>query len=187
MTFKNVEELSVWLNENGVDTAEWGQAGSKTAESLYQEIQAGETLLTGPPLRRVVQVVEVVARQGEYMLMEAAQEMGDGRIRQRQQLPAEKIKPGEEPFQAGQRCLWEEVGVPPENVQFLSATLQGKYERPSPSYPGLITQYTVMRVETAVTHLPIHDFWHDNAAHTHGDPVRRHLWTWVAGKMRNEK
>ncbi|MCP4360279.1 MAG: NUDIX domain-containing protein [Chloroflexi bacterium] len=179
--FENLEALEKWLQEKGIDTAVWGQANSKTAADLWQEIAAGETILNGDPMRRRVNVVEVIVYQGAQMLIEAAQELADGRTRQRRLPPSEKIKPGEDILQAARRCLWEEVNISEQNILSISQS-EGKrcHERPSPSYPGLITHYTVYRVETAVTNLPTHNFWHTNVAHTANDPVKRHLWVWVS-------
>lgn len=178
--FETPSQLAAWLAEHGVDTAVWGQSSHKSITDLWQEIEAGESVLQAGPVRRLVRVAEVIVRQGDRMLVEMAQELADGRIRQRHLPPSEKIKPDEDVVQAARRCLAEEVGLPPAQVEVLSITALP--ERPavsSPSYPGLMTRYAVYRVETAVTGLPAAPFWHENQAASAHDPVKRHRWDWA--------
>lgn len=178
--FTNITELAAWLAEHEIDTAVWGQENSKTIANLWQEIQLGETRLQSNPPRRLVQVVEVIVQREDQMLIEAAQELADGRMRQRRLPPSEKFKPGEDAHQAALRCLQEEVAIPAEAVQILNISPAPRYnEQNSRSYPGLITRYAVFRVQTAVPNLPTIPFTIQNNAQTQHDPIRAHHWAWA--------
>ncbi|NJN54935.1 MAG: NUDIX hydrolase [Anaerolineae bacterium] len=113
-------ELKEWLQVGGVDTAVWGQHGNKTAADLWGELQQGDCLLQGMPPMRIVRVVQVIIQQEGKVLMEGAQEWADGRVRNRNFLPSEKMKPGEPPAAAALRCLWEELGIAAPQVIILS-------------------------------------------------------------------
>ena len=51
--------------------------------------------------------------------------------------------------------------------------------RPSWSYPGLLGQYTIHRVEVQVDDLPQESFWTAETSLENDPTVRRHLWAWV--------
>ncbi len=172
-------ELAAWLATNGIDTAQWGAAGTKRIADLGQEISRGESVLTTDPPTRNVTLVQVILRRGDEVLLELAQEMRDGQVRHRQQPPSEKLIAGEEALSAAGRCLLEEVGLTADQVTRLA--LSGPphvSEVDSPSYPGLPTRYTVYRVEATADGLPDDDFWHDNHGAGDSDPVLRHQWGW---------
>ena len=176
---QTLAELTVWLEQAGIDLTLWGEDGAKTAVHLHRELEVGDCELLDNPPRRVVQVVELlIAREG-MQLMEVAQEMANGRLRHRNLPPAEKMKMGESVEAAAIRCAEEELGVEKTAVSIIDDThRQKETERMSPSYPGLLSQYTVHSVKTAVCNLPNGDFWVDNGSFTEGDPVRRHQWGW---------
>ncbi|VAW39767.1 hypothetical protein MNBD_CHLOROFLEXI01-1027 [hydrothermal vent metagenome] len=177
--FVNIDELATWLNKHGVRYDEWEQKSSKSLDNLWQELEAGEVCLEDNPPLRVVDVVQIVIRQGEQILVEAEQEFFNGQRRFRNQPPAEKIKPGETVFDAARRCLQEEIGVPPEDV-VLNPDSHQEYQSNtnSISYPGLPSQYNFHLLEAAVSGLPNDDFWHENSADGKIDPVKRHRWGW---------
>lgn len=173
------EELRAWLTAVHIPTTNWGQNGSKTVTALWQEIVSGETVLQTEPPQRQVQIVEIVIRHGDQVLIEAAQELGDGQMRLREILPAEKMKAGEDMETAVLRGLQEELGITSENVTILKDSYeQHQTHKDSPSYPGLLTHYTRHRLTVHVPGLPEHDFWQDNLSHEQGDPVKRHYWSW---------
>jgi ADP-ribose pyrophosphatase YjhB (NUDIX family) len=177
--FHDEAELSAWLAEKGIDTSKWGIGTAKTVTDLWQELANGDVYIQDDPPLRVVQVTEVVVRKADQVLIEAEQEFGNQHRRFRNRFPSEKMRSGENVQMAALRCLQEELGVEPADVTFLDVPLkQIKQVKESPSYPGLSTQYTFYRVETAVSELPSSDFWRDNKAFGHGDPVRRHRWAW---------
>lgn len=182
MIFESSESLARWLADHDVDVSLWGRDGNKTAVDLWQELQEGDCIMHGPPPVRLVRVVQVIIQQEGQVLIEGAQEMGDGRMRSRNFYPSEKMKPGEPPAAAALRCLQEELGIAPSQVIVLSEASAQTEEGDSPSYPGLKTQYHLVEVVTRIRGLPLQDFWHENTAHALNDPVKRHHWVWVSGR-----
>jgi hypothetical protein len=176
----SLDDLTRWLAARGISTAAWNAGPAKDAADLWREIQAGESRLEDDPPRRVVEVVQVWVRdRAGRVLIEKEQELADGRLRTRNRPPSEKLKPGEDYAKAAARCLVEELGVAqaditlrPESYRRTERTLD------SPSYPGLLTRYTIHEVDAAVRGLPAGDFSRANTAAA--DPVRRHGWTWEA-------
>ncbi|MBX3060936.1 MAG: NUDIX domain-containing protein [Anaerolineae bacterium] len=179
MIFEQSDSLALWLATWGVDMSLWGKDGNKTAVDLWLELHHGDCIMQGPPPLRVVRVVQVVIQQGGKVLIEAAQEMSDGRLRSRRFFPSEKMKPGEPPAAAALRCLHEELGVALEQVVILSEGGAQTEKGDSPSYPGLQTEYHFVEVAARIRGLSDQDFWHENLAHALNDPVKRHHWTWV--------
>lgn len=177
--FADIHALAAWLDEHEINYEAWGQSGSKSLVYLWQEIEAGEVYLQNSPPLRVVDVVQIVIRHEGYILVEAEQEFFNGQRRSRNQPPAEKIKPGETVYEAAQRCLQEELGVPPANVTLhMRSHQQHQTNTNSISYPGLSSQYNFHLLEAAVSGLPDEDFWRENQAGGVGDPVKRHRWAW---------
>ncbi|RMG95269.1 MAG: NUDIX hydrolase [Chloroflexi bacterium] len=178
-TFRNMSQLNDWLLAKGVDTSSWGKNGSKTVTHLWQEYTRGEvSFQDSPPLRRV-NVVQLNIRRDNQVLIEAAQEFCDGRLRHRNQPPSEKMKPGESYIDAALRCCQEELGVSPERVQIIPDTHKIiDVETESISYPGLKTQYTFHIVDATIKNLPESAFWKENEVKDKGDPIRRHYWVW---------
>jgi ADP-ribose pyrophosphatase YjhB (NUDIX family) len=178
--FADPEQLERWLQERGVNTAVWNQDDAKTVRDLWREIQAGESVLQENPLRRRVELVEIVAQQNGRFLIEAEQELVAGARRRRHIPPSEKMHPNENVLDAARRGLREELHLTPEQVELDVASEQRRErEAPSLSYPGLTTHYVIHRVETAVSGLPEESFWRENLAFGDGDPVRRQRWEWV--------
>lgn len=176
--FADAQALEQWLNEQGVATAVWGQGESKTIAHLWQEWLAGEFTLALAPLRRQVQVVELLIQRGEWRLIEAEQEFSDGRRRMRQLPPSEKFKRSENAITAGWRCLQEELGVSITEVTAVTFVPPVKQRTIlSPSYPGLLTEYAIHVLDVTIPTLPSTDFWRDN--NVANDPIRRHRWAWM--------
>jgi len=179
MHFDSELILELWLRSRGIQTEEWGSSGAKTVANLWHEYEQGEITFRDDPPTRVVRVVQIILRCETTVLYELAQEFGDGRIRRRQQPPSEKIVAGESQFVAAERCLREELGLDPRQIQLLGSTAEGMENlAESPSYPGLRTHYTIYKVEAMVEGLPEADFWRENEVAAEGDPVKRHLWGW---------
>jgi hypothetical protein len=177
--FINERALEKWLASRHISWEVWGSARSKTISNLWKEYEKGEISFRDHPPTRAVRVVQIILRRENSMLLEIAQEFGDGRIRRRELPPSEKIIAAESQFEAAERCLREELGLNSLHIQLLNATV-ASYERvaDSPSYPGLRTHYTVYTIDAAVEGLPDEDFWRENKAAAEGDPVKRHLWGW---------
>lgn len=119
MRFDSPQALERWLIERQMPLNRWGRADAKSVSHLWNELQAGECqLLDGPPLR-VVTIATVWVRWEWRCLFEIAQEWADGRTRARQSPPSDKMHRGEPLRDAVLRCLWEELGVPAEDVTIL--------------------------------------------------------------------
>jgi ADP-ribose pyrophosphatase YjhB (NUDIX family) len=153
--------------------------GAKTVENLWAELAEGESQIQDDPPERQVQIVNIMIRAGDRLLVEGEQEFGANQSRFRGKPPAEKLKPGEDPVEAAVRCLHEEMEVDPRRVQILSWTEAPEPVRlDSPSYPGLATTYLRYEVEASVEGLPDQPFTTQETAHDDGDPVTSHQWLW---------
>ena len=181
MKFKSPTVLANWLVAKGVDLSQWGQASAKSVEDLWHEIINHDMVIDEDPLLRVVEVVTVIIRDGERVLIETAQQFKDGRRRSRNRPPSDKIKLGENYREAAIRCLDEELGIVSEQVQIMTNTHHvTQMVRQGVSYPGLPTQYYLHRVEAKVSHLPKHDFRTTESTRSgRTDPVKYHYWSWL--------
>jgi hypothetical protein len=176
--FNGPDVLADWLEAGSIDTSKWGTGTYKSIANLWDEYLQGEVSFIDPPLR-VVQVVQVLVQQDGDTLREVEQVFWNGERRFRNQPPAEKIKRSESSIDAALRCLYEELGVSREQVSTLVAANEvQEVVKESPSYPGLPTRYLIQRIKARVIGLPKEDFWRENTAVGHGDPVSRHLWAW---------
>lgn len=177
--FESQEALRRWLLAQGIDLDRWGRGPAKTVADLWAEIRQGESEMVEHPPRRRLQVVRVIVRRGEEVLIEAHQDFRGGRQRSRGRPPSEKMKPGESYEEAALRCVAEELGVGHDRVQLLPETYRRKVrEEESGSYPGLRTRYTFHVVQANVEGLPPHDFSTAEGARGPGEPVDRHYWVW---------
>jgi len=178
--FTDIHALEVWLEKYKINYKKWKNSNSKSLQNLWQELEAGEVQLKDNPPLRVVDVVQIIIRRDDLMLVEAEQEFFNGQHRFRNQPPSEKVKPGEAIQEAAYRCLQEEIGVPPESITLnMESHQQHQTDTISFSYPGLPSHYNFHLVEAAVAGLPEEDFWHENLAGDNRiDPVKRHRWSW---------
>eukprot|EP00877_Chromochloris_zofingiensis_P005697 jgi/Chrzof1/15128/Cz09g28070.t1 len=157
--------LKGWLESHGVDTAQYGTGQAKTLEDLHEETIKGESVLTldnsQPP--RPVRVVHVlnlyITNEEDKVLMEASQQLPDGRIRHRNLPLSEKLLAGESWQDAVPRAVQEELGTVLRNPFLMVTTHDGSYRQvvdmlQSPSYPGLMTQYVTHKVRAHVPGLP---------------------------------
>lgn len=172
------EQLRDLLTEQGVDLESWGKGSIKSIDSLWREIQKGESVLGGTPLCRTINVVQIIIRQNKLILFEAKQKMANGNTRNRNWLPAEKMHPDESVHAAAVRGIEEELGVTAEQITIQELPEQtSSDEQYSPSYPGLLTRYNFFTVEAVVEGLPAEDFTSQENSPT--DPVRVHYWNWL--------
>jgi hypothetical protein len=100
LKFETIDQLNDWLTAKGIDTTCWGSGGAKSVENLWCELAEGESQLQDEPPLRLVQIVNVLIRAGNRLLVEAGQEFGESQYRYRGMPPSEKLKPGESPVQA---------------------------------------------------------------------------------------
>jgi hypothetical protein len=181
INFGDIDELSAWLTAKGIDVSRWRSAGRKSVANLWDEIANGEAYIQDDPPLRVVNVTQVIVRKGNRFLREVEQEFGDGTRRSRDNPPSEKMIHDESCTEAALRCLKEELGINAHNVTFVTPECRQEQKvLGSPSYPGLLTQYTFYIVEANVEGLPDAGFWRDNAAFGQGDPIKRQRWVWRA-------
>ncbi len=178
--FADIHALEEWLKKFEINYEKWGNGNSKSLHNLWQELEAGEVQLKDNPPLRVVDVVQIIIRRDDLVLVEAEQEFFNGQRRFRHQPPSEKIKPGEDIQKAARRCLQEELGVPPENITlYMESYQEHQTSANSYSYPGLPSQYNFHLLQAAVSGLPQEDFWRENLAGDDNiDPVKRHRWAW---------
>lgn len=158
-------ELLAFLYEHGVTVDGWGKGKAKTVDHLLQEMNSGEARITkvGNQLIREAEGVVVHTyfdlRGKVLKLTEDKQVFRDGRMKPRgiEHAPAEKMRPGENTFEALRRAFHEELGFDEDEASrlvfdFKSKTVKGPV--PSESFPGLITLYTLHEFETWLpTHL----------------------------------
>jgi len=175
----NQSELETWLVAARIDTSNWGHNNAKTVADLAREVANGESTLHVDPPRRVVQVVQVSLWRDERVLIEVEQEFGDGRKRERGHVPSEKMLPNEDPIGAALRCLKEELGLDTDQLlgspRYINSS---KKMRDSPSYPGLLSQFTMHQVLVETMALPDENFSTKNEAHAEGDPIAVSHWAW---------
>lgn len=144
---KTEEGFSSYLAGFGIPVDIWGQGAAKTIGHLLREVNDGETVLTqrGKELLRQVEfaAVNVIYRNGRevYELVEDRQEFRDGRVRRRDtgSSVSGKIQPGENPKDAAERALREELCI--TGRVNLKGDNKSEEIKESPSYPGLRTQY----------------------------------------------
>jgi hypothetical protein len=168
-------QLREWLERNGIPHESWGSDGTKSVQHLWDEIEAGETILESEPPSRRVRVVTLRIRQAGKELVEVAQLMADGVWRPRNEAPAEKVKPGEDVSETARRCVAEELGVEGPGVVVGPVAERRLRRDSSPSYPGLASEYVFHDVEVQVPGLSSWNFWTREV----GDGVvSAHLWAW---------
>ncbi|MEW2401515.1 NUDIX domain-containing protein [Streptomyces sp. NPDC046862] len=175
----SLDELQDWLRSNGIPYESWGVGAVKSVRNLWDEITAGEAVLSGdPPLRRVSVVSVRVVVDGRQ-LTEVGQQMATGAVRKRNSPPTEKMKPGETATAAALRCLAEELGVRATDVVLDPRSLSVTVEKlASPSYPGLPGEYRLHTVHAQVSGLPETAFTTAESPGD-GDPViSTHHWEW---------
>ncbi|HFC11281.1 MAG TPA: NUDIX hydrolase [Anaerolineae bacterium] len=179
ITFQDSYTLQQWLNTHNIDTAEWGSHNAKTIHNLWQEIIVGESHFEAESPVRHVNVVNIILRHKQQILIEVAQELRDGRVRRRNRPPAEKIMRGENYLEAATRCLVEELGLSAEDIQLDPSSHRSQsYCSESLSYPNLFTHFHLHTIEATIKTLPTNDFRIPHHTHNRADPVVAHHWAW---------
>ena len=178
-SLRSIDELRALLLAGGLDPLSWGNENTKSVDDLWAEIVVGECRIRAQPLQRVMLgVVNVLIRRGEFELLETRQVFASGLTRLRDLRPSEKMKPGERSSETAIRCLYEELGTAPDAIDIVAASPPRREARLSPSYPGLVTEYTFYTVEAQVRGLPESDFTtyeYDADGRTW---IMRHDWSW---------
>ena len=170
--FASARALQTFLSSHGVNAALWRtRDGAKSVESLYTELELGETQLEllgnqndgSASVRRLCRVAKVrVTRPGspDESLIEARQVFADGSSRARGRPLSEKIFPHEDPLGAATRGVLEELGPAMAEAEADSVWLdEDSVEKwieikASRSYPDLMTRYELWTVDAVVHGLP---------------------------------
>lgn len=174
------QQLQQWLQRRGVDTSAWGHGRAKSTQHLWRELQRGETRLLANPTRRVVELVVLVVRRGDRILLETGQQLADGRFRERAWPPSEKVQQGETYLQTAVRGLHEEMGLTEQEYTLHPESHHLRYHwRDSVSYPTLPAQYCFHILEVEIPRLPDDAFTTAEANHSTDEAVKIHHWNWV--------
>ena len=174
-----LHELETWLIEQNIDLSNWGRGSAKSVCDLLREITTGDSKIISNPARRQVEVAVVVIQDGDKYLIEHEQVMSDSRIRVRNWPPSEKLQQNEPVLDAVKRCLREELGVNHSQIGMIRILSTPTTERkPSPSYPGLETEYTLHLAYANVRGLPQKSFETHELSHSGSGTVNLHRWVW---------
>ncbi|KAL2641704.1 hypothetical protein R1flu_009291 [Riccia fluitans] len=206
------ENLARWLEERIGSSvlSQWGSASAtKRVANLWCELVEGEiSLEDSRPPKRTAHVASVKIRNEQgHVLVEAYQQMADGRVRPRNRPLSEKMRPGEHVEEACLRGIYEELGCQMgarERVVIIPESYRREEEeRESFSYPGLPTRYVIHTMVALVDQLPSTEFSTEEDESGHGTSslpssgefmgdgghrsssdaspvgVKRHFWKWV--------
>ncbi|KAG6555161.1 hypothetical protein Mapa_003200 [Marchantia paleacea] len=208
------ENLALWLEERIGSSVvrQWGNAAAtKRVSNLWCELVEGEiSLEDSRPPKRTAHVASVKIRNEQgHVLVEAYQQMADGRVRPRNRPLSEKMRPGEHVEEACLRGIFEELGCQMgarERVVMVPESYRREEEeRESFSYPGLPTRYVIHTMVAHIEHLPSTEFSTDEDESGHGSiglgassdggaagvnrsagaagvapvGVKRHFWKWI--------
>lgn len=150
-----MEKLKAKLFEYGIDIMRFGTGSAKSLNDLLMEIENGEAELVewDGQLIRLLAVLDINVFTdvgGRRCLVEDRQEFVDGRVRRRNLSASvsEKLHKGENPSEAVARALEEELGV--RQFRTLSSADEVVETHESPSFPGLMSEYLVYRVEVLI-------------------------------------
>jgi hypothetical protein len=159
----------------------YGKRRAKDFASLVKEIEKGESEIVweGDKPIRLIKVcrVKVISLDNELSLYEDRQVFADGRIRKRRiEGLAEKFLPNENPEDAAERALKEELGMSSEAIALTPIRPGGidTEEKESPSYPGLVTQY---QFHDFIAYYPI-EFWQEEFVEESDDDVKKTYFVW---------
>ncbi|MBN2469809.1 MAG: NUDIX hydrolase [Anaerolineae bacterium] len=183
LPIQNMSMLRASLLSHGIELSAWGTGDAKSVENLWEELRTGEIRLQADPFCRVLSgVVQVIIRHPDgRILIEEEQVFHDGRRRQRNIPPAEKMLNGESYADAAKRCLVEELHLNPRTATVLPFSHRTRQElRNSWSYPGLTSLYTIHQIQVRVPDVPLEDFRTTELDRRNDAVVREHLWVWKA-------
>ncbi|MBI2627790.1 hypothetical protein HYW72_02565 [Candidatus Nomurabacteria bacterium] len=147
--------LRILLQKFEVSVASWGTGKAQNVSDLMREIQEGECYLRidNDGVTRVLEIVKMHITDPLFPergnLLEWSQTFPDSRVRERKQMPSEKLKGGETSEAALVRGLHEELELNPDGwVAEPSKTV--KELRASPSYPNLPSVYIIHHFNVAL-------------------------------------
>lgn len=150
ISVSSINDLQKTLENAGIDTSNWGKNKNKSLADLYSEISNGETTLILDPKKGIIREVEGAGanvyytdKSGTtYLLLEEFQILSDEQKRRRYPTTSvsEKMKHGENPFDAIVRGIKEELGIS-SKINPIKTETEFE-EKPSPSYPNLYSKYS---------------------------------------------
>lgn len=155
----NLDQLMDVLVRANIPVEEYGIHAAKTVLHLLSEINEGEAHVTmnenGELLRELnvlwVDVLCELSNGDVYVLEEDRQEFKDGRVKRRNldSSIGEKLKPDEDPQEAVERALQEELGV--ENaVEVLHHIGYDERTFIPDAFPGLESTYRMHKFVTVI-------------------------------------
>jgi hypothetical protein len=145
------ESLIQLLNKHKIQTHVWGVGEARTLAQLVTEVNSGETQLFEKPnspgeLRRYLEILIVrVKNSSGHALVETAHSFGAAQKRERNLLPATKVRPFEDHIWAVRRLL-SELEIPFSSAKTTFGPRRTEASK-SPSYPGITTVYLKQVVE----------------------------------------
>ncbi|MBN2695257.1 hypothetical protein JXR93_11405 [bacterium] len=169
------------LKQNEIPLQLWGVGDAKSYSHFLDELSKEESYFDYKNMVRVLNVVKMVIknRLGKT-LYEANQELKNGVIKKRMQIPSEKITKSETVLEAALRGILEELQIKESYIlknrvlPFFTQEI-----RKSASYPGLISCYNLFYVEFVIYELPNYSFITEEIKSNAGDYVSTHFWEWV--------
>jgi len=141
------EQLTKYLQENGVDATKFGTGGTKSLKEFSDELLKGEASLMTDADGKVVRTVDIVLlilkKQGtDSTLVEVSEKNSEGITNPLNRLPGAKRRPDENQFVAAQRILKRQLKMDENLVSLNSVDVKViEEQKDSPSYPGLTTIY----------------------------------------------
>jgi hypothetical protein len=189
-------EFEAKLRKNGIDVTLFGKGDAKRIEDLFWEVQKSECVMGMQKgvFKRFLDVLRVelwaTFPDGDKVLMEADQELQDGRKRKRVKPMSKKMSYGESWEDALHRAFGSELKINPGIIKKhmrCSRRNQTSDERDSVGYPGIKTVYQFHNVHVEVIDnndpamaclgLPEGtDFETEELSIVGTD--RKHYWTW---------
>jgi len=143
--------LTQLLNKHKIQTHMYGVGEARTLAQLVTEVNSGETQLFEKPdspgeLRRYLEILIVrVKNSSGHALVETAHSFGAAQKRERNLLPATKVRPFEDHIWAVRRLL-SELDIPFSSARTTFGPRRTEASK-SPSYPSITTVYLKQVVE----------------------------------------
>lgn len=152
--------LTELLKKHNIPIKKWGNKDAKTLDHLLEEINSGECVLYEDENSKLIRSTNVIGVEvifvdktgSVYRLVEDKQVFKDGRKRKRDLnvSVAEKIQTDEDPEQAAERAVQEELDIKSEiNLIFIK---KEDINRASNSYPGLKSCHQTYYYQLTLNH-----------------------------------
>mmetsp|Transcript_83129 Transcript_83129/g.243732 ORF Transcript_83129/g.243732 Transcript_83129/m.243732 type:complete len:779 (-) Transcript_83129:93-2429(-) len=143
----NEQALRSYLEEHGVDVANFGQGDHKTVRELSQELTRGQASIMTSKAGKVIRIVDIVAlvienpQTGE-LLVQTEQISPGGEKLPLHRLPGGNCRPDENHFLTARRILQKTLRIDEDLVSFsMSGVEHFEDMRKDVDYPGIWTTY----------------------------------------------